>query len=379
MDWRKKKKLKRLLKIIATIMSLIVLTGCWDQKTYERIGFVLEVGIEKGQNRDLLITSVIPVIGGDVKNASDLLVVEANSIMHAFDTNNRVSGKLLLGGRIQQLLFSDQIAEGGIRDIMNVINRDAQNSLLTYIVIVEGSPMDLMKKELTFKNKPRPGIYLNQLIKADIEHAYIPDTKIYDFDVDSFKKDKDAMVPLVKLRRDGIEAIGSALFSEDKMVGKVGVRGTKLLTSMRNKQKEDLRFHFNALQELAGSGNGKHTMSAALSLKKRKINVELKNNRPIVNIFLEYDAAVDEYKWDKTDEPNVKKRIEKIISEDVKASGDETLKYTQKIGSDPIGIGEIVRAKYNSYWQSVNWRKAYKTAEIHFNSKVMISDTGDIK
>lgn len=360
-------------------MSLIVLTGCWDQKTYERIGFVLEVGVEKGKNRDLLISSIIPVIGGDAKNATDLLMVEANSIMHAFDTNNRISGKLLLGGRIQQLLFSDEIAEGGIRDLMNVINRGTQNSLLTYVVIVEGSPRDLMKKEISFKNKPRPGIYLNQLIKADVEHSYIPDTKVYNFDIDSFKKGKDSMVPLVKLRRDGIESIGSALFSEDKMVGRVGIWGTKLLNSMKNKQAEDLRFHFNKLEEMGTPGNGKHTMSASLKLKKRKINVELKNNKPIVNIFLEYNAAIDEYKWDKTDDPDVKKRLEEIISKDVKASGDETLKYTQKVGSDPVGIGEIVRAKHNSYWQSVDWKKAYKTAEIHLDAKVIISDTGDIR
>lgn len=371
--------MKRFSKIIVAVMCMFMLTGCWDQKIYERIGFVLELGVEKGQNRDLLVTSIIPVIGGDAKNATDLLMVEANSIMHAIDTNNRLSGKLLLGGRIQQLLFSDEIAEKGIRNIMNVMNRDTQNPLLAYVVVVEGSPRDLMKKELSFKNKPRPGMYINQLIKADIEHAYVPDTKVYDFDIDSFKKGKDPMAPLVKLRRDGIEAMGSALFSGDKMVGKVGIRETKLLICMQNKQQEDLRFHFNNLGNMGGSGNGEHTMSASLKLKKRKIKVSIKNNKPVVNISLDFDASVNEYKWDKTDEPKTKKSLEEIISKDVKASGDKTLKYTQKVGSDPVGIGEIVRTKYNSYWKSVDWKKAYKTAEIHFDSKVTIKDIGDIK
>lgn len=371
--------MRRFFKVTAAIMCTFMLTGCWDQKTYERIGFILELGIEKGQNRDLLVTSIIPVIGANEKNASDLLMVEANSIMHAINTNNRLSGKLLLGGRIQQLLFSDQIAEKGIRNVMNVMNRDTQNPLLAYVVIVDGSPRDLMKKELTFKNKPRPGIYLNQLIKADVEHAYIPDTKIYNFDIDSFKDGKDPMAPLVKLRRDGIESIGSALFSGDKMVGRVGIWGTKLLTSMQNRQKEDLRFHFNNLEEMGAPGNGEHTMSASFNLKKRKIKVEIKNNKPVINIFLNYDASVNEYKWDKTDDPKIKERLEEIITKEVKASGDETLKYTQKVGSDPIGIGEIVRTKYNSYWKSVDWKKAYKTAEIHFDPKVTITDIGDIK
>lgn len=371
--------MRRFFKLTAVIMCMFMLTGCWDQKIYERIGFVLELGVEKGQNRDLLVTSIIPVIGADAKNASDLLIVEANSIMHAIDTNNRLSGKLLLGGRIQQLLFSDQIAEKGIRNVMNVIDRDTQNPLLAYVVVVEGSPRNLMKKELSFKNKPRPGIYLNQLIKADVEHAYIPDTKIYNFDIDSFKKGKDPMAPLVKLRRDGIESIGSALFSGDKMVGRVGVRETMLLTCMQNRQKEDLRFHFENLEELGNTSNGEHTMSASINLKKRKIKVNIKNNKPVINIYLNFDASINEYKWDKTDEPKTKERLEDILSKEVKASGDETLKYTQKVGSDPIGIGEIVRTKYNSYWKSADWKKAYKTAEIHFDPKVTIKDIGDIK
>lgn len=371
--------MRRFFKVIAALMCVVMLTGGWDQKIYERIGFVLELGIEKGQNRDLLVTSIIPVIGADTKNASDLLMVEANSIMHAINTNNRLSGKLLLGGRIQQLLFSDQIAEKGIRNIMSVMNRDTQNPLLAYVIIVEGSPRDLMKKELSFKNKPRPGLYLNQLIKADVEHAYIPDTRIYNFDIDSFKEGKDTMLPLVKLRRDGVESIGSALFSGDKMVGRVGVWGTMLLTSMQNKQKKDLRFHFNHLEEMAEPGIGEHTMSASLNLKKRKIKVEIKNNKPVINISLNYSASINEYKWDKTDEAKTKERLEDIISKEVKASGDETLKYTQKVGSDPVGIGEIVKTRYNSYWKSTDWKKAYKTAEIHFNPKVTIKDIGDIK
>lgn len=371
--------MKRCFKITATILCLFVLTGCWDQKIYEKIGFILEVGIEKGDERDLLVTSIIPVIGGDSKSATDLLMVEANSMMQAIDTNNRISSKLLLGGRIQQILFSEDIAEKGINNIMNVMNRDTQNPILAYVAVVEGSPRDLMKSELQFKNKPRPGIYVNQLIKADIQHSYIPNTKIYNFDIDSFKKGKDPIAPLLKLRRDGIEAIGSALFSGDKMVGKIGVRETMILTAMQNKTIEDLRVHLDQMQEVGKPGPGEHTMSAGLKANKRKITVELKNNKPVINVLVNFDASVNEFRWNNLDDKSTKKKAEEVMSKEIKASGYQTLKYAQKVGSDPLGIGEIVRTKYNSYWKSVNWKEVYKNAEIHFDTYVTIKDIGDIK
>lgn len=360
-------------------MCVFILTGCWDRKIFERIGFVLEVGFDKGVRRDLLITSVIPVIDANKKGGTDLLIVDASSMMQAIDTNNRLSSKLLLGGKIQQLLFSDEIAEKGIINLMNVMSREPENSLLAYVAVVDGSTKDLMKAELQFKNKPRPGIYVNQLIKAAVEHSYIPNTRIYDFHIDYFTPGKDPVAPLLKLRRDGIEAMGSALFSGDKMVGKMGIRETMMLIAMQNKQIQDLRAHFENIDKAGSEGNGEHTLTAALKVKKRKIKVVIKNNKPVVNIYIDFSAVIDEYKWDKSDDPIGKKKIEEIINNEVKGSSYQTLKYMQKVGSDPIGIGEIVRSKYNSYWKSVDWKKAYKNAEMHFDSNVTIKDIGDIK
>lgn len=371
--------MKRSFKIIASIMCLFILTGCWDRRIFERVGFVLEVGFDKGVKRDLLITSIIPVIGADRKDATDLLMVEANSMMQAIDTNNRVSSKLLLGGKIQQLLFSDEVAEKGIANLMSVMNRGTENPLLSYVVVVDGSTKELMKAELGFKNKPRPGIYINQLIEAAIEHSYIPNTRIYDFHIAYFNKGKDPVAPLLKLRRDGVEAIGSALFSGDKMVGRIGVSETMMLIAMQNKQIQDLRAHFNNIQQAGSEKQGEHNLTATLKVKKRKIKVEIKDNRPVVNIYVNFNATIDEYKWDKTDDPIMKKKLEAIINNEIKASSYQTLKYTQKVGSDPIGIGEIVRTKYNSYWKSVDWKEAYKNAEMHFDSKVTIKDIGDIR
>ncbi len=54
------------------------------------------------------------------------------------------------------------------------------------------------------------------------------------------------------------------------------------------------------------------------------------------------------------------------------------IKYTQEVGSDPIGIGDIVRAKHNNYWNSISWSDAYKKALINVDVNLDIKTYGTI-
>jgi len=47
--------------------------------------------------------------------------------------------------------------------------------------------------------------------------------------------------------------------------------------------------------------------------------------------------------------------------------------------SDPIGIGDMVRAKYNSYFKKVDWHTEYKGAKITVHVKFNLVEYGDIQ
>ena len=44
----------------------------------------------------------------------------------------------------------------------------------------------------------------------------------------------------------------------------------------------------------------------------------------------------------------------------------------QSIESDPIGLGDLVRANHNNYFKRVDWHKAYKDASITIHVKFNI-------
>jgi len=45
------------------------------------------------------------------------------------------------------------------------------------------------------------------------------------------------------------------------------------------------------------------------------------------------------------------------------------IKYLQEIGSDPVGFGEIIRAKHSEYFKSVSWKTVYPTVKFDIDVK----------
>lgn len=368
---------KRLITIILIFTTF--LEGCWDQTIYERTGFILQVGIEPSNN-NLLITYTDPVVEPKSKEKVEVIYGSKENLLREFREDARkISSKMLEAGKVQQVLISDSIAAKGINNLLEIFERDPTTSIIAYVVVVEGSPRNLMEKAQSFGDKPRPAFYIHQLIEDNVEQSYVPDTQIHRFTTTFFSPGIDPITPIIKLQYDkgkGIEVTGSALFSEDKMVGKIDTNQTLLLLSMMGKAKKSVYVskHF----ENPGYNNGKRGCAIGIRKVKRKVNVYLENNIPIADIALNFDGSLNEMHWNSIPDLEAQKNIEKTLETEIKKSCEQVLTYTQKVHSDPLGIGDIIRAKYNSYFENVNWKNVYPSVKFNVNVKLNISGHGVI-
>lgn len=366
---------KRLCLLISII--LIFAIGCWDQKIYEEIGFILQVGIESAENDQLLVTYTSPVIGGEIKNSVEIVTVKAHLLREGRENARMVSPKTLEGGKIQQVLLSEEIAQKGMYNLLEIFQRDPINPALAYVSIVEGSPNQLLRKAITFGDKPRAAFYINQLLDGNAKSSYIPATKVYDFSIDYFIPGVDPITSMVKLEPDSIKVTGTALFSGDKMVGKLNTMETSYLLTLMNKLKKT-EYILSLPSSDKESKNAKKGMALLIKDAKRKLDVKIVDDRPVVSISLEIDATVDEYGSGQLNIIENQRSFEHHASKEVTQHCMKILEYTQEVGSDPLGIGEIIRANYNDYWQEGDWKDIYKIVEFKVNTKVDIIYFGTI-
>ena len=357
---------KMLLLILIGILALIQ-TGCWDQKIYEDIGFILQIGLEKNQDNELLYTVSIPVISPDQKGKAEVISTTANLLRESRENIRRVEGRNVEGGKIQHFYASKDLARQGISKYFDIFIRNPENPLLANVVVVDGSPQEMMKNSSEFKDKPLPAVYVNDLLVEARRNSYVPETRIYDFMILEHSNTIDPTTPLLKYTSEAIIIAGTALFNGDKMVGEINAGETGMLHGLMGKKSSIQYYHYE-------QGNSpKHTKGAAILIKgtKRRVEISAGEKAPDIDIKLDMRASIAEYTGTKDlDKRDDLVKLEEEVAQSIKAECSKLLEYMQSINSDPIGFEEMIRSKHNEYWKGIEWANVYK--DINFNVEVKV-------
>lgn len=371
--------MKRQYSIIALMLiCTLLLSGCWDQLIFDQTALAIVSAAEESPDGKLLITYTYPVVDGKEKMAIGFRSMEVTLFRDAREHVRLSSPKMLEAGKIQEALISDTLAKTGIHDLLEVYQRDASNPAIAYIVVVEGSPKELLSRAAEFKAAPRVGFYLYQLLENNVKIGNIPNTKIFDFDINFFAEGMDPITPIIKIETDSIVVKGSALFSKDKMVGEIDEEATKILLGIMG-QGRPTEFIYKE-PKLPSDNKSKYGLSVILHKPKRKVNINFdESGKPVIKVSLQYNCLLDEYQWNKTDNETELGKLEKLLNGYLSKVANETIKYMQSVDSDPVGFGNMIRAKYYDYWKSIKWDEVYKDAEITVDIKAKIVRQGIIK
>lgn len=373
--------MKKLVVLMLCIIIVVISSGCWDQKIYENTGFILQVGFETDGEDKVKISYLLPVVEPNADDISEIVYSDSNLLREFREKSRKLSNQLIEGGKIQQLVISDNLANKGINNLLEVIEREPSNPPNCFIVIAEGSVIQMAETARQFTDKPkRPAIYIKQLIENNAALSYIPESRVFEFTTKYFSPGIDPVAPIIKLRLNGgkgIEVRGTALFAGDKMVGKIDTEKTPFLLAMMGRMKRTQFIARSVSQE--HSENEKKYAAIAINNFKRKLSVKIINNKPVVDINLNFNGSISEYQWNKKYDEQLQNSIQNKIAAEIEQNCYYILNYTKEVGSDPIGIGDIVRAKYNSYWENVKWENAYKATIFNVKVKLNITNHGVIQ
>jgi spore germination protein len=163
------------------------------------------------------------------------------------------------------------------------------------------------------------------------------------------------------------------------MVGELDTEQTILFNTLMGKASGAEYTHRGDVPGSSESGT-KRGASILLKSSKCKIDIDTSGKVPSIHIKLEYKASLDEGSGvHNLNRQEVKKELEEAVSAEIKGGQLKLLNYMKSVGADPVGFGEIVRAKHNQYWKSVNWKEVYKDARFDVEVKMNLESYGVIK
>lgn len=385
--------MKHFLKLTSVLLALILLTGCWDQNIYERIGFILNIGFDKGTGNNFIFTISIPIISSDGTSGNsssgsegsdmskiDVYSTETNLIREAREIIRRSSPKQLEGGKIQNALFSSDFAkENGITEYLELYERDIQSTSQAWVVIVDGNANELIKKASQFKGKPRLGMYLNELLERNSKSGYCPKMTIIKYNIENVIPGLSPIVPLIKLNNNSVEVEGTALMSLDKMTGQLDTHETACLFMSMGKAKLS-EIVFDMPEEIKTK---KIKAVVSVSKVKTKSKIHIDGNVPSIDFSIKLNAILDEYTWGDITNNEYKSKIETALSTHIMNCLNTVFKKLQNAKCDALGIGDKIRAYHYNYWKSIGelngWKKIFPNMTANFSITADILRSGEIE
>lgn len=365
--------MKRAASIVALLLSVGLLTGCWDRVEINDIAFVSgsAVDLEEGKYR---ATVQIPLPsqmggagsqggGGGTTGAKSWYIESevgdtirlANSIQQT-----RLSRRLYFAHR-RVVLFGEAMNRAGISTALDLFARIPQNRLTSYLVAAKGKAHEVLTTDVPIEQTPSEMI--RELTAAIMKN---PPT-ILTAGAMLVTDGVDLVLPAVQKKtldvnngdaKETLELSSLALFKGDQLAGFVEGEETSSLLWMMNEAS-------NPQLSVEPPGGGKIALQFAIADSKIKpkvqedqieLQIEVRGRGTIV----ENDSRFDPLAYDNLSE------LERLAEQKVEDQVDKLISKLQDMGCDPLGVGLLLSREQPHVWKGLSerWAQVYPRMKV---------------
>jgi len=348
----KRRNLAAVLLSSLFLFSCITLTGCKSMKEINDMSILSGAAIDyDAVSKRYRVTGEI--INKSISTASEDNVVETiyangKSMAEAIENCNEVDSRETYWSHAKTFVISNSIAkEQGIAPFLDYVLRNYKMRLSINLLISDlpnaSQVLDLKTSSTNIKF-----LDLDKMLLTSEGVATAASTKVYQA-VDILKSDGVQLsVPIVSAREDMAIVNGTAIFSDDKLVGTLG-------------QEETIYFLF--LQNRVDRGNlstpdGKITFR--IEDNKTKLTAKTENGKTTIQIKIKTKASVSQLS---SSEKYTSKELEAILDKTIFDGCQKViLKLQQEIKSDALGFGKCIKEENSDLWELL--RKDWDTQQF---------------
>lgn len=405
-------KIKRAVSIIIILFSLCgLMTGCFDKREIDELGYVIALGIDKGKTNYLKLTFQIAKPqaeggggGGGEEPPYSTVTVESPTLYAGINMVNTFTSKQINMSHNKVVVFSSELAQQGLEPYLHALLRGREFRPSMYMVVSRNSAEEYLKGV-----KPdlvlNPSKYYELTFQSYSYTGLIPNAQFHDFykyseslyrdpvailgGVGKFKSSDEFNVDKSTFREKGrefpvggdfyagdvtkaggvdSENMGFAVFNGDKMVGEMDGTDSKYLLmatgeyghaywTINDPKKKDMFI----LLDIKQSRRPHHKVN--LVDGKPRIDVKITLEADILSI----QSTIDYEQGELTN--FLEEYVEKHISKEMKAFLEKTSK---EFNSDVCGFGSYAKKYFLTWedWERYNWKSKYKdstfSVDMHF-------------
>ncbi|WP_413309345.1 Ger(x)C family spore germination protein [Bacillus sp. 1P10SD] len=375
----------KLLVLFASCM--FIMAGCVEQKPLEKLGLITSAGYDlvgKEQIKGIVVVQKFDPMAKSVTKVISAISKTSKGLRQA---ENLKSNQKLVSGQLRSVVYSRELAERGIIQLVDTLNRDAAIGNMVYLTIADQTAEEIMKIDQS-KTNINLGTYIYNLIKQNVEGEQIISPTLQEFNHNYYDIGKDPVLPILKLQGGDVVISGVGLFKEDRLVDELKQSQLFFLKILVDKYKAgtlEIGFKKEELQDIMLKGlvpsplyNKVYlTIDNIRSKSKIKLidkqNLKFKVEIKLDSRLLEMTEPLDLAK------PATVKLLEKKMNKAMEKQVEDLLYHLRELDIDPIGFGNEYEVHYRGQQISKEkWRELYKKAEFDVQVKNRIEKTGVI-
>lgn len=394
------------MKIGVILLLLFFLTGCWDKRELEQLGFVVAIGIDQAKNNKLDVTFQIanPEVGTSLMGSpppdekpENIMTLTVPDFLTARNTANAFSSRQIVFSQVQTVIVSEEFARK--KDFLKTIYAAIRERELRkeINIIISKEPAQQFIRNINPKMETRPHKYYQLIIERATETGIVPPSDLLRYleaveaDADLFlamyataeNRDKntpnnfeDEYMPGQIPRKGGGQAefIGSAVFKQGVMIGALSgeeTRAALILDPILSVQdllatyKDPIKKKYRIATRLAVPVKEDVKLKMNLNKFNPSISVEVPLSLEILGV-----PSLVNYSTNKKNREILKHSIEKDIEKGLK----KLIERSQtEFKGEPFHWALTAQRKFLTMkeYEDFDWMKTYPRMDI--SVKVMVS------
>lgn len=384
--------MKRIRIPLILVMTMMLLTGCWNRVEVNDIAIVTAIGLDLTEDERVRLSlqvanpTKLGPTGGSAggSNGKSTFVISETGVTVS-EAYRQLQGKLprrIFFSQSRVLLIGEDLAKKGVSSIIDFHTRYHEPRINSFIMFTKGEASELLNsmpnlesvsaeetKELA---KLNVGVtiyvmdFLNMLLTDGIE-PFGPQFTSTSLEVNNKNKSKE-----------GQATRGTAVFKKDKLVGWMNEVETRGILWLRNEMETGV-ITINIPEEKGGGNVSFDIIRTEIKSVPKLKHGEIKFT---VNVTAEVSVMENDSNI-KLEDPKIIEGLQKNIENEIKERIQFVIEKTQQeYQSDIFGFGQAVYKKYPKEWNTnfkKNWEQEFSQLEVAINPKVFVRRIGLIK
>ncbi len=393
-----KKTKQHLLMLAVAVLFIsfsVFISGCWDSHELNKSAIAAGIGFDiDPETGEHLVTyqTIIPSLvksssagssggqtGGGISPAVNLDHLKGETWLEALGNYGTQENRSIFFSHNQVDIIGKELAKQGVYPVIDHALRITQSRPNNLLLIAQDKASDIMAARDGMD--VIPAIAIAGKVKISAEFSKYPAVMRLDFANRLMSKTTAPIIPIISIfeetgpegkKFNKVRITGTAVFKGDKMVGELNEQESRGLLWVIDKIKKG----FMVVDAPDGSGKA----SLAITQAKSEVIPELTDGKITINVVIEEQADLTEYKGRKNMDELLLKQLEKCQDEAIQKEVMAALNKSWALNADVFGFGETVHRKYKKEWPDIasRWDELYPELDVAIKVKTHVNETGDI-